>query len=95
MEYSGFATSWDEVVFRGDVKAREFLAFWLEGGRVVAGMNMNIWDIHDEIRELIRSQQTVSPRELEDPDVPLSRLLPSSDDRVSGRDAAQAGGGTR
>ena len=34
MEYSGFATSWDEVVFRGDLPGREFIAFWLEHGRV-------------------------------------------------------------
>ena len=39
MEYSGFATEWDEVVFRGDPAAREFIAFWLSEQRVVAGMN--------------------------------------------------------
>ena len=37
MEYSGYATEWDEVVFRGDVTAREFIAFWLKDERVVAG----------------------------------------------------------
>ena len=59
MEYSGFATSWDEVVFRGDVEAREFIAFWLEDDRVVAGMNVNVWDVNDAIRELIRSRHAV------------------------------------
>ena len=48
--------SWDEVVFRGDVAAREFIAFWLKDDRVVAGMNMNVWDVSDPIRELIRSR---------------------------------------
>jgi 3-phenylpropionate/trans-cinnamate dioxygenase ferredoxin reductase component len=43
MEYGGYATSWDEFVFRGDVEGREFIAFWLEGGRVVAGMTVNVW----------------------------------------------------
>ena len=47
MEYGGFATEWDEVVFRGDVAAREFVAFWLEDGRVVAGMNVNVWDVNE------------------------------------------------
>ena len=72
MEYSGYATEWDEVVFRGDVAAREFIAFWVKDERVVAGMNMNVWDVSDPIRELIRSRRPVDRRELADPDVPFS-----------------------
>jgi 3-phenylpropionate/trans-cinnamate dioxygenase ferredoxin reductase subunit len=53
MEYSGHPTAWDEVVFRGDVAKREFLAYWVKDGVVVAGMNVNIWDVHDDIRALI------------------------------------------
>ena len=37
MEYSGYAPSWDEVVFRGDRDGGEFIAFWLSDGRVVGG----------------------------------------------------------
>ena len=74
MEYSGFATSWDEVVFRGDTEAREFIAFWLEGGRVVAGMNVNVWDVTDPIQELIRSRSTVDADRLRDPDTPLGEV---------------------
>ena len=68
MEYSGYATEWDEVVFRGDVGAREFIAFWLKDDRVVAGMNMNVWDVSDPIRDLIRSRRPVSSRDLADGD---------------------------
>jgi 3-phenylpropionate/trans-cinnamate dioxygenase ferredoxin reductase subunit len=75
MEYSGYATEWDEVVFRGDVAAREFIAFWLKDERVVAGMNMNVWDVSDEIRELIRSRREVSSRDLADPGVSLTQLF--------------------
>jgi 3-phenylpropionate/trans-cinnamate dioxygenase ferredoxin reductase subunit len=80
MEYSGHATDWDEVVFRGDVAAREFIAFWLKDERLVAGMNMNVWDVSDPIRELISSRRALDPGKLADPDVPLSQLLelPSS-----------------
>jgi 3-phenylpropionate/trans-cinnamate dioxygenase ferredoxin reductase subunit len=53
MEYSGRATAADEVVFRGDVAKREFVAYWVRDGVVVAGMNVNIWDVHDDIRALI------------------------------------------
>jgi 3-phenylpropionate/trans-cinnamate dioxygenase ferredoxin reductase subunit len=61
MEYTGYvgAAGHDEVVFRGDPHGGEFLAFWLSGGRVLAGMNVNTWDVADNIDELIRSQRTV------------------------------------
>ena len=78
MEYSGFATKWDEVVFRGDVDAREFIAFWLKDDRVVAGMNMNVWDVSDSIRDLIRLRRPVNRRALADGDVPLSQLTAGS-----------------
>lgn len=79
MEYSGYATEWDDVVFRGDVTAREFIAFWLRDERVVAGMNMNVWDVSDPIRELIRTRRPVSSRDLADPDIPLAQLIPHSE----------------
>jgi 3-phenylpropionate/trans-cinnamate dioxygenase ferredoxin reductase component len=75
MEYSGHATDWDEVVFRGDVAAREFIAFWLKDERLVAGMNMNVWDVSHLIRELISSRRALDRGKLADPDVPLSQLL--------------------
>jgi 3-phenylpropionate/trans-cinnamate dioxygenase ferredoxin reductase subunit len=77
MEYSGHATEWDEVVFRGDVGAREFIAFWLKDGRLVAGMNMNVWDVSDPIRELIVSRRKLDRAKLADEGVPLARLVQS------------------
>lgn len=76
MEYSGYATEWDEVVFRGDREGGEFIAFWLADGRVVAGMNVNVWDVQEEIRALIASRQVVAPAKLTDPDTPLDSLVP-------------------
>ena len=74
MEYSGHAASWDEVVFRGDPSEREFIAFWLAHGRVVAGMNVNVWDVTAPIQELIRSRRVVDARRLSDPEVALDEL---------------------
>jgi 3-phenylpropionate/trans-cinnamate dioxygenase ferredoxin reductase subunit len=71
MEYAGFARSWDRVVFRGDPATREFIAFWLAGDHVVAGMNVNVWDVTDAIQTLIRDRVSVDDRRLADPDVPL------------------------
>jgi 3-phenylpropionate/trans-cinnamate dioxygenase ferredoxin reductase component len=74
MEYSGFARTWDRVVFRGDPSTREFVAFWLVEDRVVAGMNLNVWDITDSIQRLIRERVPVDERRLADPDVSLDEL---------------------
>jgi 3-phenylpropionate/trans-cinnamate dioxygenase ferredoxin reductase subunit len=76
MEYSGFAYTWDRVVFRGDPASREFIAFWLVRDRVVAGMNVNVWDITDPIQRLIRNRVAVDDRRLADTDIPLEELAP-------------------
>ncbi len=74
MEYAGYATGEDEVVFRGDVDAREFVAFWLRDGRVRAGMNVNVWDVTDDIQAIIRSKATIDRDRLTDTDTPLDEL---------------------
>jgi 3-phenylpropionate/trans-cinnamate dioxygenase ferredoxin reductase component len=75
MEYSGYAKEWDEVVFRGERDSGEFVAFWLRDGRVVAGMNVNVWDVNEHIQALIRSRQTVDLAALSDRDTPLDSLV--------------------
>jgi 3-phenylpropionate/trans-cinnamate dioxygenase ferredoxin reductase subunit len=75
MEYSGFARDWDRVVFRGDPASREFIAFWISDERVVAGMNVNVWDVNDPIRRLISERAPVDERRLADPDVPIDELV--------------------
>ena len=77
MEFSGVADegSYDEVVFRGDVDSLEFIAFWISGGKVAAGMNVNVWDVTDPIQSLIRSGKPVDPARLTDPSTPLTDLL--------------------
>jgi 3-phenylpropionate/trans-cinnamate dioxygenase ferredoxin reductase component len=77
MEYAGFARTWDRIVFRGDPATREFIAFWLTGDRVVAGMNVNVWDVTDAIQRLIRERIPVDDRRLADPDVSLEDLVPA------------------
>jgi 3-phenylpropionate/trans-cinnamate dioxygenase ferredoxin reductase subunit len=74
MEYNGYAAGWDRVVLRGSTSAREFIAFWLLDGRVVAGMNANIWDQGDEIKALISAAARIDVEALADPSVPLAAL---------------------
>jgi 3-phenylpropionate/trans-cinnamate dioxygenase ferredoxin reductase subunit len=77
MEYAGFAPTWDRVIFRGDPATREFIAFWLAGDRVVAGMNVNVWDVVDPIQRLIGARVAVDDRRLADAGVPLEELVPA------------------
>src|SRR5699024_10446091 len=72
MEYVGRGAPEDEVVIRGDLTSGEFLAFWLRDGVLTAGMNVNIWDVNDQIRALLG--RTVSASELADPQVDLATL---------------------
>jgi 3-phenylpropionate/trans-cinnamate dioxygenase ferredoxin reductase component len=80
MEYSGYVEpeGYDEVVFRGDVDGREFVAFWLgDGGRVLAGMNVNVWDVNDAIQALVRAGEPVDKAALADPGTPLDSVAAS------------------
>ena len=79
MEYVGYvgADGYDDVVFRGDVAKREFIAFWLRDRRVLAGMNVNVWDVTDDVKQLIRSRAPIDPSRLADPEIPLGVLVPA------------------
>jgi 3-phenylpropionate/trans-cinnamate dioxygenase ferredoxin reductase subunit len=76
MEYVGYVEpgGYDQVVIRGDVAAREFIAFWLGGGRVLAGMNVNVWDVTDSIKGLISSGKVVDVERLSDISRPLEDI---------------------
>jgi 3-phenylpropionate/trans-cinnamate dioxygenase ferredoxin reductase subunit len=81
MEYTGWVPPGadTELVVRGDLPSRKFIAFWLLDGRMAAGMNVNIWDVADQIRDLARAGlagAVVDRVRLADPGVPLTDLLP-------------------
>jgi 3-phenylpropionate/trans-cinnamate dioxygenase ferredoxin reductase subunit len=85
MEYSGYVEpgGYDQVLFRGDPTVKpdaspEFVAFWVKGGRVLAGMNVNVWDVQDDIQKLVRAGYAGTAVDLErlgDKDVPLADVL--------------------
>jgi 3-phenylpropionate/trans-cinnamate dioxygenase ferredoxin reductase component len=75
MEYSGFAPTWDQVVFCGDPATRAFIAFWLKDGRLAAGMNVNTWDVNDAIAAIVASQKPVDADRLRDPDIELAQVV--------------------
>jgi len=76
MECAGLPSPgrYDQVLYRGNQATREFIAFWLSGGAVIAGMNVNVWDVNDDIQALIRAARPVDPARLTNPDIPLTDL---------------------
>ena len=79
MEYVGYipASGYDQVVFRGDPDSGAYMAFWLAAGKVLAGMNANVWDVVDEVRNLILGRATVDLARLQNPVVPLAEVAAS------------------
>lgn len=78
MEYHGHGAAWDDVVIRGDLAEREFIAFWLHDSRVTAAMNVNVWDMGPDIQALIRAGAPVDAGRLADTAVALGDLLPAA-----------------
>jgi 3-phenylpropionate/trans-cinnamate dioxygenase ferredoxin reductase subunit len=76
MEFAGFVplTRRAKIVYRGDVAKREVIVFWILNGRVVAGMNVNVWGVNDEIKRIIRDGKIVDIDHLPDPAVDLATL---------------------
>ena len=76
LEYVGYASADDSVAIRGDLGKREFIAFYHRDGVVTAGMNVNVWDVVEDIRAIITAGKPVDPAKLADPSVPLRELAP-------------------
>jgi len=72
MEYVGHGSPDDEVVIRGDKSSGAFIAFWVRDGYLTAGMNVNIWDVNDQLRALVG--QPVATARLRDESIPLTEL---------------------
>jgi len=73
MELLGDPSGGDEVVVR-DLPDQAFVALWLAGGRVVAGMHGNVWDAKKPIDALVAAGASVDPAAVRDPSVPLEEL---------------------
>ena len=76
MEYTGDIgpSGYDQVIFRRYPDPRQLIVFWLSEQRVQAGMNINIWDVADDIERLVQSAHPVNTDDLADPGIPLDQL---------------------
>jgi 3-phenylpropionate/trans-cinnamate dioxygenase ferredoxin reductase component len=75
MEYVGLSSASDELVVRGDLDAREFVAFWHRDGVVSAAMNVNVWDVVDDLKAIITAGRPVDPDRLADPKVEIGDIV--------------------
>lgn len=72
MEYVGRGSADDDVVIRGDQASGEFIAFWLRDGVVTAAMNVNVWDVSDDLRALLGKR--IDQSRLADSGIPLAEV---------------------
>jgi 3-phenylpropionate/trans-cinnamate dioxygenase ferredoxin reductase subunit len=77
MEYTGDIglSGYDQVIFRRYPDPRQLIVFWLSEQRVQAGMNINIWDVADDIERLVQSPHPADIDDLAHPAIPLASLL--------------------
>jgi 3-phenylpropionate/trans-cinnamate dioxygenase ferredoxin reductase component len=75
MEYVGLSSASDELVVRGDLDAREFVAFWHRDGVVSAAMNVNVWDVVEDLKAIITAGRPVDPDRLADPKVDIGDIV--------------------
>ncbi len=71
LEYVGDHRAGDELLIRGDLEARTFIAFWHHDGVLTAAMNVNVWDVVEDLKALIASCEPVDVARLVDPSAPL------------------------
>ena len=84
LEYVGFATRWDRLVFRGRLETRKFLGFYLDSGIIRAAVGLDRGGDPDDPKgdgelkaaaSLIRNRVSVDPAKLGDEAVELRSLV--------------------
>ena len=74
LQYAGHHTSWDELVVRGSLEGRSFVAFYCTDGRVLAAVAVNRGTDLRRTIPLIKARRPVDPAKLRDPDIDLRTL---------------------
>ena len=74
LQYAGFHTEWDELVVRGSLEYRNFVAYYQKDGRILAAAAINrSRDLRRSI-PLIKHQEGIAAAKLRDPDIDLRKL---------------------
>ncbi len=74
LQYAGFHQEWDRMVIRGSLDERNFVAFYLNQGRIDAVVGLNRGNDVRRAMALIKSRELVDHEWLKDDDVDLRNL---------------------
>ena len=77
LRYVGHATSWDEIIYRGDVASQNFLAFYMKDNRVAAVAGVNRDRELAAVQALMQLDQMPTRDQLKFEDINLLDLLHS------------------
>lgn len=75
LQYAGFLAGWDEMIVRGSIEERNFVAFYLKGGKLQAAVGLNRGREVRRSMPLIRAGSQVSVEKLRDEDVDLRKVV--------------------
>jgi 3-phenylpropionate/trans-cinnamate dioxygenase ferredoxin reductase component len=68
-------SGYDRVIFRRRADPRQVIVVWLHEQTCPAGMNINSWDVADDIERLVQSPRPANVDDLANPGIPLASLL--------------------
>lgn len=80
LQYVGHAERWDDIVVRGSVEDRDFVAFLMLDGKIAGAFGLNRGGDIMVVKSLLSGRIAVDPEELRDEDVDLSQLLGSDEE---------------
>lgn len=66
LRYVGHATEWDEIIFRGTAKAKDFIAFYVKGGKLKAAAGLNHNREMDAIEFILMDDLPLTPEQMRD-----------------------------
>jgi 3-phenylpropionate/trans-cinnamate dioxygenase ferredoxin reductase subunit len=75
LQYAGFHQDWDELVVRGSLEDRDFIAFYMKEGIIAAAVGMNRGRDVRRAMPLIRQRAVADPAQLADDGLDLRTLI--------------------
>jgi 3-phenylpropionate/trans-cinnamate dioxygenase ferredoxin reductase subunit len=75
LEYVGHAQPDDEVVIRGDLNQRKFVAMYHRGGVVSAALTVNVAKVFKELKVIINQAKQMDLHALANPNIPFGELI--------------------
>jgi 3-phenylpropionate/trans-cinnamate dioxygenase ferredoxin reductase component len=74
LQYAGFHRDWDDLIVRGSLEERDFIAFYVKGGLVTAAVGMNRGRDVRRAMQPIKARAAVDLKQLRDDDLDLREL---------------------